>query len=232
MPQCLRYAIARRETHESNTARIAASSCSYGSAGKAVPVSSTIEARRSPGVASSGSVSTSPPSTMWPNSRMKRTWVFRAKPALPHSSARPSSTSSLIPRSRIVSIIPGMLTGGTRADRDEERRGRIPEAAAGLALERGDALEHARPELLVEAATAGVVAPALVDGEHERGRHRQAERAHARDAGALAADDLGVERNGAVEDDDPLGDAGHGCSSRSRPSIRSRSSCSSNQTVW
>src|SRR4051794_356936 len=66
----------------------------------------------------------SAPSTVWPNWWTKRQWVERAKARSPERRASASSTSSVMPRLRTVSIIPGMLTAAP--ERTETSSGRSP----------------------------------------------------------------------------------------------------------
>src|SRR6185312_12584934 len=106
------------------------------------------------------------------------------------------------------------------------------EAAAELFLEAGDPGQDRTPGIRLELPAGGVEAAALVDRQAQRRRHRQAEAEHPGDAAPLVADHLATRHRPAVEDDGAIGDCRHGASSRSLPSIRSRSSCSSNQTVW
>jgi hypothetical protein len=125
-----------------------------------------------------------------------------------------------------------LLDGDRRPDRRPRRPLGVPEAAPELLAEPGDAGEDRLPGLLFEHAAGGVEAPALLDRQAERRRHGQPEAEHPGDAAPLVADHLPARHRRAVEDDGAVGDRGQGASSRSRPSMRSRSSCSSNQTVW
>ncbi len=125
-----RYVTARCVFHDRNTASIASRSCATGSDGNSCPVASLYMSRnrrasrrRSAGL-SSGSVLTparflaalsadsnlrpSMSFTVLPNIWMKRRRASSANRSSPASSARPRVVSSLRPRLRTVSIMPGI----------------------------------------------------------------------------------------------------------------------------
>ena len=143
--------------------------------------------------------------------------------------------------SLIAEIEHGIHHAGHRnrraAERTETSRGRGPcaERAAGLRLEPGDAFVDLGFEAARAPAARGEKRLQAAVVTTKAGGTLEAERLHARDRPGLAADQIAAGRPVAVEAEGPLSEGDRHrrivYSLRSRRIRRSRSSCSSNQTV-
>ena len=89
---------------------------------------------------------------------------------------------------------PGHRELGARADRDEERVGRVAEALAGQALDVLDRVEDVLPEALRQLLARREEVVARFGRDRETGRHGQPGDRHLREAGALAAEQVAHRR--------------------------------------
>ena len=132
----------------------------------------------------------STPSTTSPYIWISRRYESYAKRSLPVVFASPATASSLRPRLRIVSIIPGIETAAP--ERTETSSGssgspnRFPAFDSSEAM--CSAISASRP--VGQLAAGGHVGAAGVGRDREARRHRDAERRHLGEADPLAAEEL------------------------------------------
>ena len=192
---------------------MARSSCSYGSVGKSRPVSarttslySATSALRSSTVrsvslasgpsaclrASSGSSNRSAFTSMTirPNMPMNRRYASQPKRSLPDRAMRPFER--LLVEAEVEDRVhhPGHRELGARADRDEQRVGRVAEALAGPLLDLLHRREGVVPQARRQLLAVGEVVVARLGRDRESGRGRQAGERHLGEARALAAEQV------------------------------------------
>ena len=138
------------------------------------------------------------PSTTSPYIWIRRRYESNANRGLPVAVASPSTATSLSPRLRIVSIIPGIETAAP--ERTETRSGspaspkRFPvfsSSRATCSSTSGQSASGTSPACIVCAARVG--------RDREAGRNRDPERGHLREPDALAAEQLPPARGLLVE---------------------------------
>jgi len=89
---------------------------------------------------------------------------------------------------------PGHRELGARADRDEQRIGRVAEAFAAQALDLLDRIEHVLPQAVGQLFASREVVVAGLGRDREAGRHGQPGRRHLGQARALAAEQVAHRR--------------------------------------
>ena len=115
---------------------------------------------------------------------------------------------------------PGHRDGGARADGHEQRIVGIPEALAGLALERGDVLRYLGVEPVGKRVVGRHVRAAGVGRDREARGDGDAQRGHLREPDPLAAEELPATGRLLVEGVDVAHAAGNLHSPRERPCSR------------
>ena len=98
-----------------------------------------------PGIGRGGVLAPLPPSLNCSSNRRRVSAAVLVRPGRSGGSAALLATSSVIPRFRIVSIIPGMLVGAARADRHEQRAHGRRRTSGRSPPQAGDPGEHRAP---------------------------------------------------------------------------------------